>query len=180
MSEWYPLGVRARMYAATVAILIATILAGALMPAPEDLLLESYRRYEELLRSLRLKEAPLDVAVYRVFFHNLYVAALMFVPLLGLVVAIYSAFTTGLVLHAVAFIESRELGLALLSLVLSPSTWGECLAYSIAITESVFLGRALLLRRRVDLSLSLALFTLALSILLLSATIELALVRAAP
>jgi len=180
MDEWYPLKVRVRMYAATITILLMTIVVGALMPAPRDLLVESYRRYEELVKSLRLEEAPLDVAVYRIFFHNLYVAALMFVPLLGLVIAIYSAYMTGLVLHAVAFVESRELGVALLSLMLAPSTWGECLAYSIAVTESVFLGRALLLRRKIDLSLSLALFTLSMSILLLSATIELVLVRAAP
>ena len=171
---------RARLYPLNLAMLVAAILLGALTPAPHDLLEETYTKYKELIASLGLEESPFDVAVYRVFVHNLYAASTMYVPILGIGFALYAAYVTGLAVQALAVMEAKSLWVIMASLLLVPSTWIEVLAYSIAVTESMFLGRAIMKRgRRGEFTISLAMLILVASLLLLSASIELMIARLA-
>jgi hypothetical protein len=181
VKELAPLKLRAKNYPVMLALLLATIIAGASLPAPIDVLRERYSQYRSAIESFTSNK-PFDEVVYQVFSYNAYTLLALSAPLLGPLFAAYVAFSTGLTIRAVAYMEAKSVPILLLSFLTTPSTWLYLLAYAIALTESAWLSFTLLQRRPLTLETTLALLTLAAALLLLSATLEatLALSRATP
>jgi len=172
------LRVRARLYGFTLILLVALLAAGASIPVPVDLLSDSYSAYRRLVEEVNLEGLPPDEAMYRVFTHNFYVMTLMYIPILGLLNAVQSVLSTGIVVRAVAFYESRSLQALLLGMLAMPSTWLEVMAYSIAATESTIMGVSLLRRNwRGEVLLFLSCFLLSTALLLVAASLEVVLIR---
>ena len=79
-----------------------------------------------------------------IFGNNFIICLLMFIPVLGPILGFYALFNTGIAVNAIATAEGYPLALVFLSLVLTPVFWLEFAAYSIAISESVWLFRRIL------------------------------------
>jgi uncharacterized membrane protein SpoIIM required for sporulation len=63
----------------------------------------------------------------------------MFVPILGPALGFYILFNTGVALGAIASTQGYPLSIAFLSLVITPVFWLEFIAYSLAMTMSIWL-----------------------------------------
>jgi len=172
--ELAPLKLRAKNYPVVMSLLLATIVAGASLPAPAGVLRELYAQYKARLEILAPAKAP-DEAVYRLFSYNAFTLIALSAPFLGPFFAAYAAFSLGLTVKAVAYAEAKSTFALVLSLLATPSTWLYMLAYAIALTESMWLTAAMLQRRIPALELTLALLALAASLMLLSATLDVSL-----
>jgi hypothetical protein len=183
VDELAPLKQRAKSYPVIVGLLLATVIAGASVPAPAGVLKELYAQYKARLESLASAKAP-DEAVYQIFSYNAFTLLALSAPFLGPLFAAYAAFSLGLTVKAVAYVEAKSTLALALSLLAAPSTWLYMLSYAIALTESTWLTAAVLQRRAPALELTLALLVLAAALSLLSATLDVSLAalssRAAP
>lgn len=141
------------------------------MPVPTSVLKERYSQYRSAMEDLASNK-PFDELVYRIFSYNAYTLLALSTPLLGPLFAAYAAFSMGLTIRAVAYMEARTVTDLVLSFLTAPSTWLYLLAYAIALTESAWLSAALLQKRPLALETTLALLALATALLLLSATLE--------
>ncbi|MCS7104674.1 MAG: hypothetical protein NZ954_03820 [Thermofilaceae archaeon] len=175
MSALEPLKLRAKNYPFALITLIVFVIVGAYAPAPRELLEEMYKQYTELVKSLYQSQAPSDETVYRIFYYNVGSLIVFSIPLIGPLFAVYTSLSVGLTLKAISVAESVNLARVLTSFFLTPSNWVTLLALSIALTESWWISLVLLRRRGVDLELILAILALAAALLLLSATLEVAL-----
>jgi len=79
-----------------------------------------------------------------IFGNNFIICLLMFIPIIGPLLGFYALFNTGMVVSAIATAEGYPLFLVFFSLFLTPVFWLEFAAYSIAISESVWLFRRIL------------------------------------
>jgi len=174
VKELVPLKLRAKNYPVVMSLLLATIVAGASLPAPAGVLRELYAQYKARLETLASTRAP-DEAVYQLFSYNAFTLLALSAPFLGPLFAAYTAFSLGLTVKAVAYAEAKSTLALVLSLLATPSTWLYMLAYAIALTESMWLTAAMLQRRAPALELTLALLALAASLMLLSATLDISL-----
>ena len=76
-----------------------------------------------------------------IFGNNFMICLLMFIPIVGPIIGFYALFNTGIVINAIALVEGYPSSLVFAALFLTPVAWIEYLAYSIAISESVWLFR---------------------------------------
>lgn len=175
MSALEPLKLRARNYPFALITLIVLVIAGAYTPVPRELLEERYKQYAELVKSLYLSQVSFDETVYRIFYYNVGSLAAFCIPLIGPLFALYTSLSVGLTLKAIAVAESVSLTRVLTSFFLAPSNWLTLLALSIALTESWWISLVLFRKKGLDVELVLAILVLAAALLLLSATLEVAL-----
>ncbi len=115
-----------------------------------------------------------------IFGNNFIICLLMFIPIIGPLLGFYALFNTGIVFSAVAAAEGYPLFLVFFSLVLTPIFWLEFAAYSIAISESVWLFRRILQGRGWrELKNACIFVSICAVLLLLGAVIEVALIAIA-
>jgi uncharacterized membrane protein SpoIIM required for sporulation len=116
---------------------IVITIAGVLTPlSPEDL--KSYNdQYNQLENDLKGNNVWQDT-IY-IFTNNIKICLLMFVPIAGLLLGSYILYNTGQIIEA----ESHTLNVSGLvvfgALFISPHTWLEFMAYSIALASSMWL-----------------------------------------
>ncbi len=170
MEELAALKERMRVYPIFMAMLLAMTAAGSLMPVPHELLRNRYAQYSEYYKDVAKRR--FEDRVYSIFFNSLGAGVLMMTPIVGPFFAAQMCLEAGLTLRAVALAEYRDLELLLLALLLAPVTWSEMLAYAIALTESVWLSKALIRRENANMALTASLLLLSSALLLLSATLE--------
>jgi hypothetical protein len=112
-----------------------------------------------------------------IFGNNFIIALIMFVPVLGPIVGFYALFNTGVVVSAIATAEGYPVFLVFFSLVLTPVFWLEFAAYSIAISESIWLFRRITQGRGWrELKNACIFVSICAILLLLSAVVETALI----
>lgn len=135
-----------------------------------------YNSYKAFATNLLTNTSEVDVLSYKIFFHNANLVISCFVPLLGTLNAIYSAYMTGTVLKAVSMIENVKISV-LSHAFTSPIFWLEFLSISIASSESLVITLLIVKNgfnkaAQEESGVFLGLILLSLSLLLLSATIE--------
>jgi uncharacterized membrane protein SpoIIM required for sporulation len=79
-----------------------------------------------------------------IFGNNFFICLLMFIPILGPLLGCYILFNTGTVIGAIATAGGYSSVIALVALFLTPIAWLEFAAYSVSMSESVWLFRRIL------------------------------------
>ncbi|MEM4352080.1 MAG: stage II sporulation protein M, partial [Candidatus Caldarchaeum sp.] len=125
---------------AATAVLIILLAAGALTPIPVPDAQSMVEGFEELVASLTASPAG-------IFFNNLVASLLMIIPALGMALAAFIVYNTGLVIGAVSITSNIPVGLSLLIPFLTLYGFVEMLAYGFAVSESFFLTSAVVRRR---------------------------------
>ncbi|MEM0384389.1 MAG: stage II sporulation protein M [Candidatus Caldarchaeum sp.] len=125
---------------AATALLIILLAAGALTPVSVPEAQNMVESFEELVASLTVSPAG-------IFFNNLVASLLMIIPALGMALAAYIVYNTGLVIGAISTTSNTPVGLSLLIPFLTFYGFVEMLAYGFAVSESFFLTSAVVRRR---------------------------------
>jgi uncharacterized membrane protein SpoIIM required for sporulation len=79
-----------------------------------------------------------------IFQNNFLICLLMFAPVVGFAAGMFILFDTGLALSAIASTQGYPVILGIISLVITPVFWIEFAAYSIAMSESIWLFRRII------------------------------------
>lgn len=82
-----------------------------------------------------------------IFINNCRICLIMFIPVFGVAFGMLSLFSTGVVIKALSIVQGVPSSLMLLALIIGPIFWIEFVAYSLGMTESVWLFRRLTQRR---------------------------------
>jgi len=122
---------RAVVFSIFVGLFTASYYIGSLMEVSEEDALIFMEEFEELIE---------DIDGFGIFFHNAFIAIVMFVPGLGVGWGLFSAFQTGQAFAAIATITPEIADIPSLSLLyLSPFGLMELVAYSLGISRSYLL-----------------------------------------
>lgn len=117
-----------------VAFIILMALAAAIPVNPTD----ARTTTEELQNQLKYI-ATVDL----IFGHNFFLTLIMLIPFIGPIFGGISAFSTGIVIADIAFVNNVNAELLLASLFTAPHTWLELFAYALAMSQSVFVSIAI-------------------------------------
>ena len=79
--------------------------------------------------------------------NNFMICLLMFIPIFGPSLGFYALFNTGVVINAISIAENYPSGLVFTALFLTPVAWIEYVAYSTALSESIWLFKRFLEKR---------------------------------
>jgi hypothetical protein len=107
-----------------------------------------------------------------IFVNNCRICLIMFIPLVGIAFGVISLFSTGVAIKALSIVQGASPSFMLLSLIIGPIFWIEFTAYSLGMTESVWLFRRLLQGRWNELKRAALLICIALGLLALGAVVE--------
>ena len=108
-----------------------------------------------------------------IFGNNFMICLLMFIPIIGPIIGFYALFNTGIVINAIAIVEGYPTSLVFTALFLTPVAWIEYIAYSIAISESVWLFRRFTQKRgRSWLKITSIFISICAALLVLGAIVE--------
>lgn len=117
-----------------VAFVVLMALAAAMPVNPTDA-----RTTTDQLRNETKYIATVDL----IFGHNFFLTLIMFIPFIGPIFGGISAFSTGIVIGDIAFVNSANAEVLLASLFTAPHTWLELFAYALAMSQSVFVSIAI-------------------------------------
>jgi hypothetical protein len=133
---------RKRIYSTIAVFVFAVIITviGSLVPVDAQEANQINDNLNQTVTSLGEE----GVLMQFIFGNNFIICLLMFIPVIGPLLGFYALFNTGIAVSAIATAEGYPLALVFLSLVLTPVFWLEFAAYSIAISESVWLFRRIL------------------------------------
>ena len=136
---------RKRIYSIVAIFIIALILTviGSYVPLSSQ---DAYTLSNNLNQTLNENRANNTLTGY-IFINNFSICLLMFVPIIGSILGLFLLFNTGLALGAIVSTQGYPVYLGLLSLLITPVFWLEFAAYSIAMTESIWLFRRLTQKR---------------------------------
>ena len=136
---------RKRIYSIVAIFIIALILTviGSFVPLSSQ---DAYTLSNNLNQTLNENRANNTLTGY-IFINNFSICLLMFVPIIGSILGLFLLFNTGLALGAIVSTQGYPVYLGLLSLLITPVFWLEFAAYSIAMTESIWLFRRLTQKR---------------------------------
>ena len=109
--------------------LIVTI-AGVLTPLSHDEAISINQEFEQALP---------DITLQYIFGNNFMICLIMFVPFAGPVFGFYALYNTGVIIAASSIAQYQSPIINFLFLVILPVFWLEFLAYSTAMSESVWL-----------------------------------------
>jgi len=107
-----------------------------------------------------------------IFVNNCRICLIMFIPIVGAVFGALSLFSTGVAINALSIVQGVPSNLMLLSLIIGPIFWIEFIAYSMGMTESVWLFRRALQGRWKELKRAAILIGIAVGLLAIGAIIE--------
>ena len=162
---------RLKLMPITFMIFIVTFIAGLYSPLSRDdaiALAQGLNKYMDDIRNI----PTFSGKTYYIFIHNAQICILMFFPIAGFFISLYSAYFSGLTLNSMHLLRNIGRLILLRQMFLAPSTWLEIFSYSMVMAESLFTGIGMILRKRTDFLYSFLILILSESILLLSATIE--------
>jgi len=168
---------RKRIYSMIVVFVVAVIITviGSLVPVDA----QEANRINDEFNTTVASLGEEGVLTQFIFGNNFIICLLMFTPIIGPILGFYALFSTGMVVSAIATAEGYPLILVFFSLVLTPVFWLEFAAYSIAISESVWLFRRILQGRSRgwrELKTAGFLVSICAMVLLMGAVVEVALI----
>ncbi|MEM0441064.1 MAG: hypothetical protein QXF45_02020 [Candidatus Caldarchaeum sp.] len=128
-----------RLPAAVIAmvVLVALLAVGALMPISYLDARALVDQFDELLPTLIATPAG-------IFFNNLFASLLMMIPAVGIVLAGFIVYNTGVVIGAYSVVSNTPVVLALLIPFLTVYGFIEMLAYGFAVSQSYFLASSVI------------------------------------
>jgi len=162
---------RFKLMPITFTIFIVAFMAGLYSPLGRDdavVLAQGLDKYMNDIRNI----PTFSGKTYYIFMHNAQICILMFFPIAGFFISLYSAYFSGLTLNSMHLVKNIGRLVLLRHMFSAPSTWLEILSYSMVTAESLFTGIGMILRKKTDFLYSFLFLILSESILLLSATIE--------
>ncbi|MEM2238080.1 MAG: stage II sporulation protein M [Candidatus Caldarchaeum sp.] len=121
-------------------VLVCLLAAGALTPLSSSQAEELSKSFDELASSLAQSPAG-------IFVNNLTASLLMMVPALGMALAAFIVYNTGLVIAAISSVHNIPAGFSLLIPFLTLYGFVEMLAYGFAVSESFYLASAIVKKR---------------------------------
>jgi hypothetical protein len=119
-----------RLFLIFLIITVIIIFIGSSTPLSEE---ESSQLVEELENRLPA------VSTHPIFINNFLISVLMFIPALGVASGLFIIYSTGIAISAIGSSMDLPGFLLFLSLLFLPFTWLEFIAYSLAMTQSVFI-----------------------------------------
>jgi len=168
-TSWLELNRRGVWIIAFFVAAIAIMAIGAAMPVNPS---EAKTTYDELQN-----EFQYVATVPGIFGNNFFHALIMFTPFVGPIYGGIVFFNTGYVVAVIAVHNNVPTGLLFTNLFLYPHTWLEFLAYSIGLSQSVFLASAIVRGRfKQEAVRTCVIITICALILLLAAVLEIILI----
>jgi hypothetical protein len=107
-----------------------------------------------------------------IFVNNFSICLVMFIPIIGPILGFFILFDTGYAFSAIAQVQGVPSLLLIFAELLTPVFWIEFTAYSIAISESIWLMRRLLQKRVWELKNTVILIGVCAGLLALGAIVE--------
>jgi uncharacterized membrane protein SpoIIM required for sporulation len=161
---------RKRIYSITIILVIGVFLLfiGSLVPVSPQEAKQLSNSLNQTLPSHKFSITNVGI----IFSHNLFICLIEFVPVIGPIWGFLSFFLTGIGISAIANVQGLPPLSVFLILAILPHTWLEFTAYSIAITESIWLLRRLLQGRWQELKNTAILIGLCAILLFIGAIVE--------
>jgi hypothetical protein len=161
---------RKRLYFFTFVIVlsIAVTFAGTLVPLDDEMAKLLSDGLEQKLAE-NDDFASLTVAI---FVNNVRLCLIMFIPFVGIFAGAFILFSTGVAVNALSIVQGVSPSFLLLALMIGPIFWIEFVAYSLGMTESVWLFRRLYKRRWGELKRAAILVGIAVGLLAIGALVE--------
>lgn len=124
-------------------ISIIVTLAGSFVPLTAE---DAQTLYDEINKPIAENKDIGSLAQY-IFINNFSLCLIMFIPLVGLVFGLFTLFSTGIALGAIASVQGIPVILDFFLLFITPIFWIEFISYALAMTASVWLFRRLIQKR---------------------------------
>jgi hypothetical protein len=150
--------------------------AGTLMPLDTEMA----NMLSDQIGQMLVENDDFTSLTFAIFLNNCRICLIMFIPLVGIAFGAISLFSTGVAIKALSIVQGASPSFMLLSLIIGPIFWIEFIAYSMGMTESVWLFRRLLKGRWRELKRAVVLIGIAVGLLALGAIIESWLILASP
>ena len=133
---------RKRVFSAIAVLIVAVVITviGSLMPIDAQEAEQISSDLNQTVTALKENGALMQY----IFGNNFFICLLMFIPVIGPLLGGYILFNTGAAIGAIAAVEGYPLIVALVALFLTPVFWLEFAAYSVSMSESVWLFRRIL------------------------------------
>jgi hypothetical protein len=133
--KWFDLQRRGVWIAIFFATFVIVMVFAALIPVDPTIA----RTTTNELRNQAQYTATVDL----IFGHNFFLTLIMFLPFIGPIFGVFSSFSTGIVVGDIAFVRSANPEWLVAQLFLAPHTYLELFAYSLAMSQSIFLSIAI-------------------------------------
>jgi len=161
---------RKRIYTAIFIFAVAFILTviGSLVPVSSQ---QAQQTSKQLNQTVNQHKANGTLPEY-IFLNNFSICLVMFIPIIGPVFGFIVLFDTGFAISAIAQVQGVPSLLLIFAELLTPVFWIEFIAYSLAISESIWLTRRLLQKRVWELKNTALLIGLCAALLVLGAFVE--------
>jgi hypothetical protein len=136
---------RKRIYSIIIMLVIAILatVLGTLVPLSAQ---DSKQLSDSLNQTLSENRATGTLPQY-IFLNNFEICLVMFIPIVGPLFGLFTLFSTGVALEAIANVQGYPAIAGLFLLILTPIFWLEFVSYALGMTESVWLFRRLMQRR---------------------------------
>ncbi len=154
------------LFVLVVAILVTVI--GSFIPMNAQ---EAYQLSNQLNQTVNQNKANNTLTQY-IFLNNFEICLIMFIPVAGAGLGLFILFDTGLALGAIATTQGYPVYLGLLSLIITPVFWLEFAAYTLAMTESIWLFRRLTQKRWHEFKWTIIFIGICAGLLALGAVVE--------
>jgi uncharacterized membrane protein SpoIIM required for sporulation len=161
---------RKRIYSFIVIFIIAVLLTivGSLVPISAK---DARQLSNSLNETVNQNRASGTLPQY-IFVNNFGICLRMFVPIIGPILGFVILANTGYTLGAIGQVQGVPALLEILALILTPVFWLEFTAYSIAMTESIWLLRRLIQQRWGELRNTVILVGVCAGLLAVGAVVE--------
>jgi uncharacterized membrane protein SpoIIM required for sporulation len=143
LAFWRNASPRRKRILSTIAVLIVALgstVIGSFMPIDPQEAEQINSNLNQTVNSLNENGALMQY----IFGNNFFICLLMFIPIVGPLLGCYVLFNTGTVIGAIATAGGYPLIIAFVALFLTPVAWLEFAAYSVSMSESVWLFRRIL------------------------------------
>jgi uncharacterized membrane protein SpoIIM required for sporulation len=134
-----------RFYSILFVIVLSLILtiAGTLVPLTTQ---QANQKNDEIAQ-LRDESISNGTLIPTIFFNNMRINLIMFIPIVGPLFGFFALFNTGTYIEAQSMVLGFPPLISFVSLAILPHFWLEYVAYAIAMAESIWLFRRLLQHR---------------------------------
>lgn len=129
----------------------------------------------------QFKEMVKDIDAYGIFLNNFRIALAMFIPALGILIGLFSAYSTGLVFKALVTTTPELAGIPPLLVLATPFGIMEVISYGLAMSQSGILLQNIIQKKgfRIAIVPTLILIGIVCALLLAGAFIEYYMIRSA-
>jgi hypothetical protein len=161
---------RKRIYSYAFVLLLAIVVlfAGTLMPLSTE---EANLLSDQLDQTL-IDNDDFGSLTLAIFVNNCRLCLIMFIPVFGIAFGLFSMFSTGVAIKALSIVQGISPSFMFLALMMGPILWIEVAAYSLGMSESVWLFRRLFQGRWKELKRAALFIGITVGLLVIGAVVE--------